>query len=321
MSIINQYGRLYKKNEDDEYMRIDGIPTLNPELNVDTRFALTVNGKIFDTKKVVEIQCSDDPEESYLQCVEDEPKLWLLRNDKVLITYDLQDYSIAEVESEVEQLGSDVLGYPYYVKNNSIVIPPTDVNEYDQDKVIEIESPIIGYWNGMVVTEAGLLVLNSFHMDRIVNTLPLLGDWNDHVEGNGRYKLLNCALIPIPYEQLDHIEYLTLKCIIFENVEGELNIRTMVVEDHGMGVNGRIEVIHSKMLQDLHRSSPFIGGVNYGDMYINSAYIYNDVGLIMSSYDMGEFVEYQTPINLNGEIPEFIFKSHKIIKSTRSIIQ
>lgn len=310
MYIVNQYGQLYERvsrNEVSDWELVDDIPRLKPSIRAIARFFLTEEGDVFDAEHKKIIPYSSDPNCSmkFVECLHiDTIRTWLLSEDGTLLLFKYSKNGCCIVnDSEViaknvEAIGIDIIDCNYYVKNGNII--------YSDNSVIEIQSPIIGYWNGFIVTEAGIGMFNGLNEAYIV-FMPLLGQWNEESEN---YKFLGFGTIPINEDKRDSLDWSTLKAVIFERVKGEIVIRRMIVEEDGYpNIRGEVTVMDSHIINWINKISPYVGCI----LVDNEPYIYNTQGLVVSVYNEGEVVSG------DYKIPNHIFKTNMMNKNARKV--
>jgi hypothetical protein len=304
MYIVNQYGQLYERVRKDkpvyEWKLVDNIPRLKPSIRAIARFFLTEEGDVFDAERKMIIPYSSDPNCSmkFVECLHinsgfNTIRTWLLSEDGTLLLFKLSKNGCCIVNDSkviaknVEAIGIDIIDCNYYVKNGNIIC--------SDNSIIEIESPIIGYWNGFIVTEAGIGMVNGLTEAYIVY-MPLLGKWNQS--------------IPINEDKSDSLDWSTLEAVIFEKVKDEIVIRRMIVQEDGyLNIRGKVTVMDSHIIiNSIHEFSPFIGCI----LLDNKPHIYNAEGLVASVFAEGEVIR-------DNQITDHIFKTNMMNKNARKV--
>jgi hypothetical protein len=313
MYIVNQYGQLYNrvsKNSTYDWELIDNIPRLKPNARSSTRFLITEEGDIFDAEFREIVPYSSHPNRSmkFVDCIIMNTVFsLLLSEDGILLSFNYVRYSndggsirrhSEVIDNNVEAIGMDIMDDLYYIKDNAIVI-------LNNNATIPIESPIIGYWNGYVITKEGIGMVNASDQSFIVY-MPLLGQW-DLEDSN--YQLLGFGSMAISEHRSDTTDPLEVEAVIFERVKGKIVIRRIVVGGGDYDtVIGEITKIDSHIINSIDEFSPFVGCTLIND----NPYIYTIRGLTISVFNQGEVMRDQN-------IPDDVFKTRVNNKNARKL--
>lgn len=328
LAIKNPQGRLFAPESDTGiYLPVDGVPLFSPGLEVDKRFEITMDGELYDTHFEIIIPYAPDTDEYaiLIDCVERYGTLWILKEDGILLSYNLENYRKALIEfnrtndittiptiilnsedkaRNVNTIGLLMREYLYCVIENKMYII-----DRNQDVIRhQIEASIIDYWNGLIITDRGIPVFNVRYGRVIYSFIPLLGDWNDHRNNRSdSYKLLVCGE-PSTDRSLREFYANGCRYVIVELVNGQIHMRGITVDNDTNEISLPY-VIENRLISAIHSIHPWVGGA----IIDSSAYIYNTQGLL-------------TSIDRNGSastlsINEDVFKAPNVIKNARKSIR
>lgn len=335
-----------KKEFEYEYIPVES-PPLRPRLRADGRFFLTREGQVYDALSSSIIPYSSDSNNpSFIDLVEEiddcisydedgdrsdeddrfverlleelddyQPppakmrvvKVWLLREDKTLLSYTPAESVDGEVHyirhnSEVinravDSIGRSPSGELFYIANNhAVILDDNDDNEYVR---LKIESPIVDFFNGYPITENELVVPVYREGCRLVK-LP----FPEHRED---YQLLTVGT----FKRLANIDYDDasdmFQVLVFERVNGEIQVR--FIEAGITSISGRVFKLSNTIYTAFDKVLPWVGGTVIDDV----PYIFNREGLLLTSLSEDEVIADESKMN------NHVFKSVHGLKNARKI--
>jgi hypothetical protein len=330
MSLIikNPQGRLFAPESGTNlYSPVDGVPLFSPGLELNKRFDITVNGELYDTHFKIAIPYAPDTDEYpvLIDCVQLYGTLWILKEDGILLSYNLENYRKALTEfkltDDITTIPTIILNSEYKARNvNTIGLLMREylycvienkmyIIDRNQDVIRhQIEASIIDYWNGLIITDRGIPVFNVRGGRVIYSFIPLLGDWNDHKNNRSdSYKLLVCGE-PSTDQRLREFYAHGCRYVIVELVNGQIHMRGITV-DNNINEKSLPYVIKNKLISAIHTIHPWVGGA----IIDSSAYIYNTQGLLTSIDHNGAASTFS--------INEDVFKAPNVVKNARKSIR